>query len=65
MLTDKEIAAVIFYVKNQFAAVKGIPAVPIDPDLVTKVRQEVKEREGFYMVEEILKDHPMTIFQSP
>ena len=59
MLTDKEIAAVIFYVQQDFASIKGRPAELIDPDLVTKIRNEIKDRQGFYMVDEILKMHPM------
>ena len=59
MLTDEEIAAVIFYIRENFASIKGRPATLIDPDLVTKVRNEVKSRQGFYMVDEILEMHPM------
>ncbi len=59
MLTDEEIAAVIFYVRENFASIKGRPATLIDPDVVTRIRGEVKDRQGFYMVEEILKEHPM------
>ena len=59
MLTDKEIAAVIFYVRENFAWVKGRPATLIDPLEVTRIREQEKDREGFYMVDEILKMHPM------
>jgi len=59
MLTDEEIAAVIFYVKEHLGWIKGRPATTIDPDFVTKIRHEIKDREGFYMVEEILEMHPM------
>ena len=59
MLTDEEIAAVIFFVRERFASIKGRPATLIDPDLVTKVREDIKDRQGFYMVEEILKEHPI------
>jgi mono/diheme cytochrome c family protein len=59
MLTDEEIAATIFFVRQNFASIKGRPATTINPDLVTKVRDEIKDRQGFYMVDEILKMHPM------
>ncbi len=60
MLTDEEIAAVMFYVREELAWVKGRPARLIDPKEVARVREEVKDKQGFYMVEEILKEHPMT-----
>ena len=60
MLTDEEIAAVVFYVQENFASIKGRPATLINPDTVTKIRAEVKDRQGFYMVDEILKMHPMS-----
>ncbi|MCB1122620.1 MAG: hypothetical protein KJT03_13795, partial [Verrucomicrobiae bacterium] len=57
MLTDEEIAAVITYVKMQFGNPKGLTKV-IEPEHVARVRAEVKDKEGFYMVDEILKMHP-------
>ncbi|MCB1123602.1 MAG: c-type cytochrome, partial [Verrucomicrobiae bacterium] len=44
MLTDEEIAAVIFYVRENFASIKGRPATLIDPKVVTRIRNEVKDR---------------------
>ena len=55
MLNDTEIAAVLTYVRNSF----GNQASPISPDLVKKVRDEVKDKEGFWSPEELLRMHPM------
>jgi mono/diheme cytochrome c family protein/glucose/arabinose dehydrogenase len=55
MLDDSEVAAVLTYVRNSF----GNQASPISPDLVRKVREEVKDKEGFYKPAELLKMHPM------
>lgn len=55
MLNDTEVAAVLTYVRNSF----GNKASPISPDLVKKVREEVKGKEGFWSPSELLKMHPM------
>ncbi len=55
MLNDTEVAAVLTYVRNSF----GNQASPISPDLVKKVRDEVKGKEGFWSPTELLKMHPM------
>jgi len=55
MLDDSEVAAVLTYVRNSF----GNSASAISPDLVKKVREEVKDHEGFYQPAELLKVHPM------
>ena len=55
MLNDSEIAAVLTYVRNSF----GNKASPISPDLVKLVREEVKDKEGFWSPSELLKLHPM------
>jgi mono/diheme cytochrome c family protein len=55
MLNDTEIAAVLTYVRNSF----GNKASPISPDLVKVVREEVKNKEGFWSPTELLKMHPM------
>ena len=55
MLNDTEVAAVLTYVRNSF----GNQASPISPDLVKKVREEVKDKEGFWSPSELLKMHPM------
>lgn len=57
ILTDEEIAAVITYVKIQYGNPKGLSKV-VDPADVARVREEVKAKTGFYMVEEILEIHP-------
>ena len=55
MLNDDEVAAVLTYVRNSF----GNKASVISPDQVKKVRQETKEKSGFYSPDELLKVHPM------
>lgn len=55
MLDDSEVAAVLTFVRNSF----GNQASPISPDLVKKVREEIKDKEGFYNPSELLKVHPM------
>lgn len=57
ILTDEEIAAVITYVTIQFGNPKGLAKV-VNPEDVARVREEVKSKTGFYMVEEILEMHP-------
>ena len=54
-LNDAEVAAVISYVHQSFG--NDLPMVK--PDEVKKVREATKERSTFYMVEEILKEHPL------
>ena len=58
ILTDEEIAAVITYVKIQFGNPKGLSKI-VDPADVARVREEVKDKTGFYMVDEILEMHPL------
>ncbi len=55
MLDDEEMAAVLTYVRNSF----GNQAAPISPEQVKKVRESIKDKEGFYSAEELLKEHPM------
>ncbi|GAA0879740.1 GDSL-type esterase/lipase family protein [Algoriphagus jejuensis] len=55
MLNDTEVAAVLTYVRNSF----GNQASPISPDLVKQIREETKDKEGFYSPEELLKVHPL------
>jgi mono/diheme cytochrome c family protein len=54
LLTDEEIAGVLTYVRYSFK--NSYPA--IQPEMVKRVREETKDRPQFYMVEEILKEHP-------
>ena len=55
MLNDKEVASVLTFVRNTF----GNKAAPILPETVKKVREKIKDKEGFYSPEELLKEHPM------
>lgn len=55
MLNDEEVAAVLTYVRNSF----GNKASAISPDKVKAVREQVKDKSGFYSPEELLKQHPM------
>ncbi|WP_192346119.1 PVC-type heme-binding CxxCH protein [Algoriphagus sp. Y33] len=55
MLDDSEVAAVLTFVRNSF----GNSASAISPDLVKKVREEVKDHTGFFQPAELLKAHPM------
>jgi len=54
MLNDDEIAAVLTYVRNSF----GNQASVISPDKVKEVREKIKDKKGFYLAEELLKEHP-------
>jgi mono/diheme cytochrome c family protein len=55
LLNDDELAAVITYVNQSFG--NDLPVVKAEQ--VKKVREEVKDRAIFYMVDEILKEHPL------
>jgi mono/diheme cytochrome c family protein len=55
MLDDKEVAAVLTYVRNSW----GNQAAPVKPETVKKVREANKTRSTFWKPEELLKDHPM------
>jgi mono/diheme cytochrome c family protein/glucose/arabinose dehydrogenase len=55
MLDDSEVAAVSTYVRNSF----GNEASAISPELVKKVRAEIKDMKGFYKPADLLKEHPM------
>lgn len=55
LLNDKELAAVISYVHQSFG--NNLPMVK--PEEVAAVREETKDRAIFYMVDEILKEHPL------
>ncbi|SHO63284.1 PVC-type heme-binding CxxCH protein [Algoriphagus zhangzhouensis] len=55
MLDDSEVAAVLTFVRNSF----GNQASPISPDMVKKIRAEIKDHEGFYNPSDLLKQHPM------
>ncbi|NAS11544.1 PVC-type heme-binding CxxCH protein [Poritiphilus flavus] len=55
MLDDEEMAAVLTFVRNTF----GNKADPVSPEKVKEIREEIKDKEGFYTAEELLKEHPM------
>ena len=54
MLNDKDIAAVLTYVRNSF----GNKASVITPEKVKAVRAASKSKQGFYSPDELLKQHP-------
>ena len=55
MLDDKQMAGVLTYVRNTFEN----KASAITPEMVKKVREETKDKQGFYSPAELLKAHPM------
>ena len=55
MLTDEEVAGVISYVRQSFG--NNLPF--IKPAQIAKIREKTKARSDFYMVEEIMKEHPI------
>jgi hypothetical protein len=55
LANDEEIAAVISYVRQSF----GNDLDFVKADEVKRVREQVKDRNIFYMVDEILKEHPL------
>ena len=55
MLNDKEMAAVLTYVRNHY----GNKASAITPEQVAKVRDATKEMKGFYQMDALLKEHPL------
>ncbi|MEO5603238.1 MAG: PVC-type heme-binding CxxCH protein [Cyclobacteriaceae bacterium] len=55
LLKDDEVAAVLTYVRNSF----GNKASAIAPEKVKSVRENIKEKSGFYSPSELLKQHPL------
>ena len=55
MLNDEDMASVLTYVRNSF----GNRASAITPEKVKEVRAKIKDKEGFYNPEELLKEYPM------
>jgi mono/diheme cytochrome c family protein len=61
MLNDNELAAVMSYVRQSF----GNDGELISSEAVRRVREATKDRANFYLVEEILKEHPLTKKAAP
>lgn len=55
LLNDKEVAAVLTYVRNSF----GNKGAAILPEKVKQVRASTESKKDFYSPEQLLKDHPM------
>jgi mono/diheme cytochrome c family protein/glucose/arabinose dehydrogenase len=55
MLSDKEVADVLTYVRNQF----GNKASAISEKQVKTVRDATKDIVGFYQMDQLLKEHPL------
>jgi mono/diheme cytochrome c family protein/glucose/arabinose dehydrogenase/lysophospholipase L1-like esterase len=55
ILKDREVAAVLTYVRNSW----GNQAAIVLPETVKKVREATKDRSIFWKPEELLKDHPL------
>jgi len=55
LLSDEEVAAVIAYVRTSFGNEGGWVA----PEKVREVREATRERANFYMVDELLREHPL------
>ena len=53
-LTDREIAAVLTYVRNTF----GNHAPPVSPASVKTIRTATATQTGFYLPKDLLKQHP-------
>ena len=56
LLKDEEVAAVLTYVRQSF----GNDYDPIKADAVKKVRAATEAKAGFYQIEELMKEHPIT-----
>jgi mono/diheme cytochrome c family protein len=55
ILNDKELAAVLTYVRNSW----GNKAAPVSAETVKKVRESTKDRSIFWKPEDLLKEHPL------
>jgi len=54
LMDDEEMAALLTYIRNAFEN----EASPISPSLVTKIRDEVSDKKGFYTPAELLESYP-------
>lgn len=55
LLNDKEVAAVLTYVRNSF----GNQAAPIKPEKVKQVRTATASKKDLYNSEQLLSEHPL------
>lgn len=55
MLNNEEVAAVLTYVRNSF----DNKASAVKPEDVERVRNEIKDKSGFFNPSELLEQHPM------
>lgn len=55
MLNDREVAAVLTFVRNSF----GNTAAMVTPQAVAKVRSDTKDKSDFYLPADLLKAHPL------
>lgn len=58
LLSDEEIAGVLTYIRVAFADKKA-SSRRIESEQIQKVREDVKDKKGFYTPEELLDEHPM------
>lgn len=54
MLTDKEIAGALTYVRQSFEN----KLLPVKTETVTRVREQTKDRVNYYTVEELIRENP-------
>ena len=54
MLKDEELAGVLTYVRNSF----GNSAPAVKPAKVAEIRAAIRDKKDFFMVEDLLKQHP-------
>ena len=54
LLNDKELAAVLTYVRNSW----GNTAPAVDAETVRRIREQTKDRATFWKPEELLEEHP-------
>lgn len=60
LLNDREIAAVLTYVRIKFGEDKYSMNQAITPNQVKNIRQKIEHKKDFYRTSELLKEHPLT-----
>ena len=55
LMSDKEIASVLTYIRNSF----GNKATPIDPEKVKEVRAKIASKQDLYNANMLLSEHPI------